>query len=180
MKQIVKEAKKKTTNNTQSQSKHLVELLKQEGWKKQNNFLTKETKNYIFKLSGNDISQLVFQNIETSKFNKIINSIILQKVQSLQVKLTIKDKNTNNMIVKNKSITLPLNISKTQLNKLFNVNKFKQKKIQNKNSQSIKQKQNINVKNTEQIKEKMIDSILTKLSDEEFDFLAKYYKILEG
>lgn len=190
--QTAKDEKSASSNN-------FVQLLKDTGWTKDKNILTKQDKKYIFKLSGKDIRALAFQNVAySSKFMQVFSNIINEAIESYQFKLTIIDKKTNSPIVKNKNIIVPVNTSKTKLNSTLRQFLPKQEKISAKNTkdantqnnqedtkkvqqqkQSEQKKRNTQKKPVSKRDMKMISSIIDSLSEEQVEALQHKYSILD-
>lgn len=190
-------------NNTQGQQKQdsnltsFITMLKNSGWKKTKNKkgksrLQKDFNNYRIILSGPDISQLSlsFQSRSySSKFTEFVANIICERTEAIEVTLMILTKATEDKkskLLKKFDLTLSLATTEEKLN-----NKIKKyiKSIKNTNTKKVSAqspKNNVKAEEKNQPKKQlskdemneMIDSILDKLSDEQYDILAKRYKIL--
>lgn len=178
-------------NKSQKQDSTLtsfITMLKNSGWKEAkskrgNLILWKYFDNYKIILSSRNFSQLSFQSRSySSKFTEFVANIICEQTEEINVTLAVLNKATNKTL-NQFNFTLPLSTTENELNDT--INKYI-KNIKNKNTKkgSTKRPKN-NVKAEEKnqskkqlSKDEMIDSILDKLSDEQYDILAKRYKIL--
>lgn len=178
------------TNTTAEQSKptagtnndiSFVQMLKSSGWKKTTNKsgkqqLQKVIDDYRIILIGDDISDLSFQSrTYSSKFTEFIANIICERTEAIDVTVFVLSKATEgkkSKVLKQFNLTVGLTITGEQLD-----NKIKQRLSQlNKNTvgTNAEEKNQAKPLSTDQ----MIDSILDRLTDEQFDILAKHYKIL--
>lgn len=189
----------KSKNTTADESKpaagtdnsSFVQMLKNSGWKKTKNKsgkqrLQKVIKDYRIILTGDDISDLSFQSRSySSKFTEFIANIICERTEAIDVTLMVLSKATEgkkSKVLKKFDLTLSLNITEKAFNKkikqcLQRIPKVEGKAEQlNKNTVDTKAEEKNQAKPLS--KDQMIDSILDKLTDEQFDILAKQYKIL--
>lgn len=182
-------AESKPTTGTDNSS--FVQMLKNSGWKKTKNKsgkqrLQKVIKDYRIILAGDDISDLSFQSRSySSKFTEFIANIICERTEAIDVTLMVLSKATEDKkskVLKKFDLTLSLNITEKAFNKkikqcLQRIPKVEGKAAQlNKNTVDAKAEEKNQAKPLS--KDQMIDSILDKLTDEQFDILAKQYKIL--
>ncbi len=183
---------KPTTGNDNNSS--FVQMLKNSGWKKTQNKsgkqrLQKVIKDYIIILTGDDISDLSFQSRSySSKFTEFIANIICERTEAIDVTLIVLSKATEgkkSKVLKQFDLTLSLNITEKAFNKkikqcLQRISKVSKVEVaaaqRNKNTVDVKAEEKNQAKPLS--KDKMIDSILDRLTDEQFDILAKRYKIL--
>lgn len=182
-------AESKPTAGTDNSS--FVQMLKNSGWKKTKNKsgkqrLQKVIKDYRIILTGDDISDLSFQSRSySSKFTEFIANIICERTEAIDVTLMVLSKATEgkkSKVLKKFDLTLSLNITEKAFNKkikqcLQRIPKVEGKAEQlNKNTIDAKTEEKNQAKPLS--KDQMIDSILDKLTDEQFDILAKQYTIL--
>lgn len=170
-----------------------VQMLKNSGWKKTKNKsgkqrLQKVIKDYRIILTGDDISDLSFQSRSySSKFTEFIANIIYERTEAIDVTLIVLSKATEDKkskVLKKFDLTLSLNITEKAFNKkirqcLQRISKVEVAAAQrNKNTVDVKAEEKNQAKPLS--KDQMIDSILDRLTDEQFDILAKRYKILNN
>ena len=183
-----KKEQKPQNNNTSN----FVQMLKNSGWKKTKNKkgksrLQKVIKDYRIILSGPDISQLSFQSRSySSKFTEFVANIICERTEAIDVTLMVLTKATEDKkskVLKKFDLTLSLSTTEKAFNKkirqcLQRIPKVETATTQlNKNTVDVKAEEK-NQPKKQLSKDQMIDSILDRLTDEQFDILAKRYKIL--
>lgn len=174
-----------------SNTSNFVQMLKNSGWKKTKNKsgkprLQKVIKDYRIILSGPDISDLSFQSRSySSKFTEFVANIICERTEAIDVTLMVLTKATKDKkskVLKKFDLTLSLSTTEKAFNKKINQCLQRIPKVKapmtsvNKNTVDVKAEEKNQSKQLS--KDEMIDSILDKLSDEQYDILAKRYKIL--
>ena len=175
-----------------SNTSNFVQMLKNSGWKKTKNKkgksrLQKDFNNYRIILSCPDISQLSFQSRSySSKFTEFVANIICERTEAIDVTLMVLTKATEDKkskVLKKFDLTLSLSTTEKAFNKkikqcLQRIPKVEATATQlNKNTDNVKAEEK-NQPKKQLSKDQMIDSILDRLTDEQFDILAKQYKIL--
>lgn len=174
-----------------SNTSNFVQMLKNSGWKKTKNKsgkprLQKVIKDYRIILSGPDISDLSFQSKSySSKFTEFVANIICERSEAIDVTLMVLTKATKDKkskVLKKFDLTLSLSTTEKAFNKKINQCLQRIPKVEtattqlNKNTVDVKAEEKHQSKQLS--KDEMIDSILNNLTDEQYDILAKRYKIL--
>ena len=175
-----------------SNTSNFVQMLKNSGWKKTKNKsgkprLQKVIKDYRIILSGPDISDLSFQSKSySSKFTEFVANIICERSEAIDVTLMVLTKATKDKkskVLKKFDLTLSLSTTEKAFNKKINQCLSRIPKVKapmtsvNKNTDNVKAEEK-NQPKKQLSKDEMIDSILNDLTDEQYDILAKRYKIL--
>lgn len=181
----------KQSKSTNENDLNFVQMLQKSGWKTTKNKsgkkrLQKDIEGFRIILFGDDISTLipnpkvsVQSRTYSSKFTEFIANIICERTEAIDATVFVLSKATegkkSKVLKRFNNIPVWLNSTGKQLDDQI-LRLLKAEQLLNKNTVGTNAEEKNQAKPLS--KDQMIDSILDRLTDEQFDFLAKYYKIL--